>query len=197
MLPGPGASVAVPPPSGAYTCVYTDERGQQTTLHVRPPTGDLRILSPARGATLHIPGPPPGPPVATPTDAPGATPAVQLPRPAGLVSAPPILVRYVPLVPPAGATVTERDVEADLRGPITRSDAAYALVISHDQSMSGEVACTDKATRVGWGFDSFAPGEGRLDLFGHLLWKQEGAGFAAVQVNFNYVRMEPIAWVRT
>jgi hypothetical protein len=53
---------AAPPPSGAYTCVYTDERNQQTTLRVRSPAGDLRILSPTSGATLQIPGPLPSRP---------------------------------------------------------------------------------------------------------------------------------------
>lgn len=197
MLRGPGASVAVPPPSGAYTCIYTDERGQQTTLHVRPPTGDLRILSPARGATLHIPGPLPGPPVATPTDAPGATPAAQLPRPAGLVSAPPIPVRYAPLTLPGDASEAQTNVHAEVRGPTVRSDEAYALVASEDHDMTGVVSITDKATQVNRGFDTFAPGDGRLDLFGYVQWRQNGTDFATVQVSFNYVRMEPISWVRS
>jgi hypothetical protein len=62
--------------------------------------------------------------------------------------------------------------------------------------MIGAVSITDKATQVNRGFDTFAPGDGRLDLFGYVQWRQNETGFATAQVSFNYVRSQPIRWVR-
>ncbi len=43
------------PPGGAYTCVYTDERGQPTQLTIPVPPGTWKILNPAAGAQTPIP----------------------------------------------------------------------------------------------------------------------------------------------
>lgn len=43
------------PPGGKHICVYTDERGQQTTAVIPMPTGQLAIVSPRAGAHMPIP----------------------------------------------------------------------------------------------------------------------------------------------
>src|SRR5512146_174399 len=51
-----GVNVAVParldrqPPGGVYTCVYTDERGQRTTVIIPVPTGTRARTNPAAGS---------------------------------------------------------------------------------------------------------------------------------------------------
>ena len=57
--PWTGAVFVVPrePAGGAYTCVYTDERGQRTTLTLPIPAGHFAFVSPAAGARVPIPQP--------------------------------------------------------------------------------------------------------------------------------------------
>jgi hypothetical protein len=43
------------PPGGAYSCVYTDERGQSTQITIPVPPGTWKILNPAAGAQVPIP----------------------------------------------------------------------------------------------------------------------------------------------
>lgn len=67
---GVGAPVPRQPPGGAYTFIYTDEQGRQTTLVVAVPSGSFAITSPATGATIALPrqpnlGPAPTAPTGT------------------------------------------------------------------------------------------------------------------------------------
>lgn len=52
------AAFSIPrqPPGGAYTCVYTDERGQHTTATIAMPPGRFAITSPVAGAHVPIAG---------------------------------------------------------------------------------------------------------------------------------------------
>ncbi len=119
--PWTGAVFLVPrqPPGGAYTCVYTDEHGQRTTLTLPVPSGRVAFVSPAAGARVPIPQPP-----NEPTATAAATPVPSQPTPLSLV------IHYTFPSPP-GYTAPQADSTST---PAAQGAGPYATIF-------GEVGC--------------------------------------------------------
>jgi hypothetical protein len=107
------------PPGGAYTCVYTDERGQRTILTLPIPAGQFAFVSPAAGARMAIPQPPD-----EPTATAAATPVPSQPTPLSLV------IHYTFPSPP-GYTAPLADSTST---PAAQGPGPYATIF-------GEVGC--------------------------------------------------------
>lgn len=197
--------VSPQPPGGAYTFVYTDERGKRTKLVVPVGSTPLQILSPRAGDVIPIPTPKAGL-VGTPatTPAPG-------PRSPDLVAS--LVVRYqLPETPP-GATINS-NVQAGWAIPNcaspkkrlgftacnTQSELGWVSASTADRSDTG-AALTKTVTIAdggpdGYTFATFQPGPGWIHLDAWIDWTPATTGFAAVKVQVTSTTEIPITWVR-
>jgi hypothetical protein len=166
------------PSGGEYTIVYTDERGQQTSVVVPAPQRDLTLTAPAAHARLPIP-------------APGEQLTLRY-------AAPELFPSTSPLAHPS-----QTEIYAGAEGPCraARSDgiSASALSCIHIASTqpeeSGSAVISDTDGLPEYGFGNLAPGAGelyvRIDVNGEL----PSAGFASVWLRDTDVASIPITWV--
>lgn len=198
--------VSPQPPGGAYTFVYTDERGQQTTLVVPVGSTPLQILSPRAGDVIPIPTPKAGP-IGTPAITPAAGP--QSPDLGAS-----LVVQYLLPETPPGATITSYVAAwwaiPDCAAPEkrlgytsckTRSELGFVSAGTVDKSGTGAaltktVTITDGSPDSGYTFATFQPGPGWIHLDARIDWTPATTGFAAVNVQMQSATEIPITWVR-
>lgn len=192
-------SVSLPlhPAGGAYTCVYTDERGVHTALRIAMPAGVLAITSPAAGAAVRLPHASNGSaqPAPTPIPTTYTTPPPQ--RSPALVSQPALVLRYSYPTPPAGASQVSDAAQAIAQGVIAANhqwSGQTRLISEPGQAISGVALLTDYFTPYGYGFESLQPAPGSVGLSASYQWTLASA-FDSVQVKIEYSRTAAINWV--
>jgi hypothetical protein len=163
---------------GEYTIVYTDERGQQTSVVVPAPQHDLTITSPAAHAQIPIP-------------APGA----------------PLALRYTaPELFPATSPLAKdpyRQIDAGVEGHCraSRPDGISASAPScinfgsTQPDESGVAVISDTGALPEYGFGNLAPGAGKLYVRVDVNGAMPPAGFASVWLMITDVVDIPITWV--
>lgn len=176
------------PPGGVYTCVYTDERGQRTTVVITMPAGMLAITNPPAGASVPIP-----------TSLPHATP---LPPKAGLKDLPPrvlhepLTISYtMPALPPGGqARVSAIAGCPPLPGGMV-CDKAYGPTVYGAESAAhnGTYVLADSPSSIS-GFDYLAPGPGYVTLTLAMGWPLPAQGFQLVYVEMRASVTNPVTW---
>jgi hypothetical protein len=186
------------PSGGAYTCVYTDERGQQTTATIAMPPGRFAITSPAAGAHVPIPGPLGLKATVTPSPNQAHDPA-WLDQPLVIHYVFPRLSGYVP--PPSGQSVTPPPqgpyaiVGADAGcGDIPPTPVLCPPVHGSGQSPTGIYYLSDAAYASGQGFDQIVPGPGYIYFSLGMHWSAPAGGFRSIVVESEDVATVPIVW---
>jgi hypothetical protein len=200
------------PPGGAYSCVYTDDQGQQTALTLNVPQGALAITSPASGATVAIPGnPPTSPPdpscpifivtptvtpnpLYTPTDTPGpiqvsptVPPAVRVPQ----ASSRSLLISYtLPTLPPGAQAIVSGEAVS-----FCSNGMQYGTVSGPQERATGSYTLADTSSSSGQGFGLFVPGHGTIVLRAAFSWSPAAGGLSAATVSFRDMLAEYITWV--
>ncbi|HEY7093696.1 MAG TPA: hypothetical protein VH393_10975 [Ktedonobacterales bacterium] len=163
---------------GEYTFVYTDERGQQTSVVVPTPQHDLTITSPA--AHAQVPIPTPGAPLALRYTAPELFPATARPP-----NSPYTRIE-------AGA---EGHCQAARPDGISASAPSCINFGSTQSDESGAAVISDTGALPEYGFINLAPGAGelyvRVDVYGYL----PPAGFVSVLLSVTDIASIPITWV--
>ncbi|HEX8033761.1 MAG TPA: hypothetical protein VF510_07935 [Ktedonobacterales bacterium] len=163
---------------GEYTVVYTDERGQQTSVVVPAPQRDLTITSPTAHAQIPIPQP-------------GGQVAVQYTDPS-------LFPRTSPLSRPPSMQVdagAEGHCRVARRDGISASAPSCISFITSQPDETGNAVISDKNGLPEYGFGNLAPGPGllyaRVDVYGNL----PPAGFASVLMSSTDIASIPITWV--
>lgn len=176
-LPSGAVRWAVPrePPGGAYTFVYTDERGHQTTLIVPVPKGTFQVLSPTPDASVPIPMHTRYTPLAS------ATPG---PRSPELVNA--LSIHYhFPLVP--------QNATATMSAYASSSNSA---VYGTEEPATGTYLLSDAGMPYGQGFEAFPPGPGVITTKTSIDWTPPASGFHTVQVVYGASLVYAITWTK-
>jgi hypothetical protein len=166
------------PIGSEYTIVYTDERGQLTSVVVPTPQHDLTITSPAAHAQVPIP-------------APGA----------------PLALRYTPpeLFPAtarsSNSPYTRIEAGAEGHCQAARPDGSSASAStcinfgSAQPDESGAALISDTGAPPEYGFSNLAPGAGelyvRVDVYGYL----PPGGFISALLSVTDSVSIPITWV--
>jgi hypothetical protein len=166
------------PSGGKYSIVYTDERGQQTSLVVPAPQRDLTLTAPAARTQLPIP-------------APGEK----------------LTLSYrAPELFPSTSQLAHRpftEINAGAGGPCqaARPDGISATALScihvsstqPDESGSAVISDTDGLPE--YGFGNLAPGAGKLyvrvDVYGEL----PSTGFVSALLSATDGASIPIIWI--
>ncbi|HEX8033765.1 MAG TPA: hypothetical protein VF510_07955 [Ktedonobacterales bacterium] len=171
-------TVPRPPAGGKYTAVYTDERGQQTTVVVPAPQRDLTITSPTAHAQIAIPNP-------------GGQVAVQYTVPSLFPSISP-LSRFPSTQIHAGA---EGHCRVATSPGIVASAPSCINVGSAQPDETGSAVISDTHALPGDGFGNLAPGPGDLYVGVNVHGNLPPAGFASVLISFTDTVYIPITWV--
>jgi hypothetical protein len=189
-----GTDVAIPtlldrqPPGGKYICMYTDERGQRTTVVVPVPTGTLAITNPPAGASVPIPPP-----------LPHATP---LPPKPGLKDLPPrvlhgpLAITYtLPTVPPGGQAFVSATAGCPPSPDGLACDKPYGPTVYGPESAvhNGTYVLADSPSSIS-GFDYLAPGPGYVMLTLATYWSPAPQGFQQVDVDMRESVTNPVTW---
>jgi hypothetical protein len=170
------SGIPLQPPNGAYTCVYTDEQGHQTTRVIPVPQGTFKITSPANGATLPIPKSAQTPPA-------DSTPG---PRPPEFTAS--MHIHYVFPVVPHNATAT-------VWGKALAPPKDYAPEIQGTtEPMTGDYTLSDGEAAYGQGFDGHSPGPGSIALDSTIQWDAPPGGFQAVHISYGDGLSIPVTW---
>lgn len=172
-------TVPRPPAGGAFTVVYTDERGKQTSVVVPAPQRDLTITAPAAHAQIAIPKP--GEQVTLHYAVPALFP------PTSQLSRPPS---------------TQVDAGAEGHCRVAKSSGTPASVPNCSSARSsqpdatGSAVISDTGEPPENGFGNLAAGPGTLyvmvNVYGHL---PSPTGFASVLISLTDVVSIPITWV--
>lgn len=173
------------PLGGNYTVVYTDERGQQTTVVIPAAQHDLAITSPAANARVPIPQ-------------------------STAISRASLTVRYsaafdeatlpVPISkngyrPPYEATAYGSCKTAGNSGT-PASDPRCVIVANYQQDDSGSITITDKVDYAPkFRFDNLTPGSGIISVDAHMALVMPPGGFYTLGVTFVDETSIPITWV--
>lgn len=171
-------TVPRPPAGGKYTVVYTDERGQQTSVVVPAPQRDLMITSPAAHAQIAIPNP-------------GGQVAVQYTVPSLFPPTSP-LSRFPSTQIHAGA---EGHCRVETSPGIVASAPSCINVGSAQPDETGSAVISDTHALPGDGFGNLAPGPGDLYVGVNVHGNLPPAGFASVLISFTDTVYIPITWV--
>ncbi|MGZ6363984.1 MAG: hypothetical protein ACXWP0_20105, partial [Ktedonobacterales bacterium] len=166
------------PAGGKYTIVYTDERGQQTSVVVPAPQRDLTITSPAAHAQLAIPQP-------------GGQIAVQYTDPSLFPPTSP-LSRPPSMQVDAGANGHCRVAKSN-GTPTSAPNCSSA--ISSQPGEPGSVIISDTGELPENGFGNLAPGPGDLYVVVTVSARLPSTGFASVDMSGFGVATIPITWV--
>jgi hypothetical protein len=174
--PTRAATIPRQPPGGAYTFVYTDEGGRQTTVVVPVPQADLAVNQPVANARIPIPKTP------TPTEEqdPG------LPRPESLASEPFQVTYTVPFrkdsLPKTGQDLPEADwVSARVTETCRKGTPSQCLLSQGLADATGSVTITDKNLPYGYGFENLAPGAGSVEFGMEVSWYVPDSGFKSAR----------------
>lgn len=172
------------PPGGAYTCVYTDERGQRTTVTIPVPTGTLAITNPAVGAQVPIPPPVPKPTPVTPLPTSGLAP----PR----VLHEPLVINYtMPVLPPGGHAV----VQGTAGCPRTSGGMVCDTVHGpQSAAQGGTYVLADPQPPIASGFDYLYPGPGYVSLALTMDWSPAPQGFQQIHVETRESVTNAVTW---
>jgi hypothetical protein len=172
------------PPGGAYTCVYTDETGQQTTLEI--PANNPQILSLREGDVAPIPG----------SQTSGQTSG----------QAPPLVVSYLQPSLPAGgfsdnyavagwrAAACPELPECAIFTPCGSPNECGGIVRDSSRMYGPVAATTTSLTFEDLPF--FQPGPGWIELHATLEWTQTNSSFASVGVHVEAQTGIHITWTR-
>jgi hypothetical protein len=163
---------------GEYTIVYTDERGQQTSVVVPAPQRDLAITAPTAHAQVPIP-------------APGSTLALRY-------TAPELFPATSPL-----AKGLYRQIDAGVEGHCRASrpdgipvSAPSCISLGSTQpDESGVAVISDTGALPEYGFGNLEPGAGKLYVRVDVNGAMPPAGFASVWLMVTDVVDIPITWV--
>lgn len=166
------------PDGGEYTIVYTDERGQQTSVVVPAPQRNLTLTAPAAHSQIPIPA-----------------------------SGERLMLRYMApgLFPPTAqlAHSPNTEMSAGAEGPcrVARPDGISATALScinvssAQADESGSAMISDTEGLPEYGFGNLAPGAGELyvreDVYGEL----PSTGFISVLLSVTEVVSIPITWI--
>jgi hypothetical protein len=206
-------SVPRQPAGGAYDCVYTDEKGNKTSLTIPIPPGTLAITSPAAGATIHpaavpvptpgvtptpTPPPPPPPPRDTPTPTPIGSPTPTSPPPIPTPTIPGttpltrgIMVRYIMPTLPANASA-QVWVTALYTGAGSQSEGG---IVGPAAPATGAYLLTDTNSLSGVGFETFPPGSsGKIQLNSTFSWSLPPGGFQSIRIQYDDMLSIPVTW---
>ena len=171
------------PPGGQYTCVYTDEKGTQTTLVIPVPAGQFMVIDPSSDAKVAIPSIvtaiPPGAPI-TPQSTQGVTDTGQLPHQ-------PLAITYTMPAIPTGALAT-----VSAWGSCAKPDCAILGRTLSPAPTSGVYVFDDA---VSTGTSDFGPGAGDLEFSLRMGWSPEPQGFNRVAVEVDDTIAIPVTWV--
>lgn len=192
------------PPGGAYTFVYTDERGQQTKFVVPVGSTPPKILSPHAGDIVPIPTSKAGligTPATTPTSS---------TRPPDLVAS--LVVQYILPEFPVGSDITSF-AEAGWAIPnCASSEKRHTVQCEHEwgtidtgTSESNDTGAAKTKTTtfsdldypLGAGFEAFQPGPGWIGLNYSIHWTPTDSGFAYTHLDMQQMIEFPITWVRS
>jgi len=171
----PSGAVPRQPPGGAYTFVYTDEQGHQTTLIVPVPQGTFQALSPTPHASVPIPMNTRHTPPAS------ATPGPRSPEFTNVLS-----IHYRFLLLPQNATATMSAYASFPNG----------AVFGTEEPATGTYLLSDAGTPYGQGFEAFPPGPGLITLKASIDWTPPASGFHTVQVVYGATLVYAITWTK-
>ena len=197
------------PPGGAYTCVYTDEGGLQTTATIPVPLAQLAFTSPTAGA--HVPIPtlaadqaittPPATASASPSPAPVSQPLVihyTFPVPPGytppLPSQPFTLTAWNPYVNFADQGPHAQVEAYPGSGSIPPAPQQCAEQCILGQAAIGTYVLSFVNAPSGVGFQQIVPGPGYIELSLVMQWSPPAGGFQAILVDTQDSVAIPIVW---
>ncbi len=187
------------PPGGAYTCVYTDESGLQTTATIPVPLAPLAFTSPTAGAHVPISAPFEPQSVATPADARCLINQVRqlvvvhytFPVPPG----------YTPPLPdqPVSPRFADQEPYATVTAQAGIGSFSPPPAQCYEPSGSGLAATGTYVlsfvnTPSGVGFQQIVPGPGYIELSLAMQWLPPAGGFQAILVDTQDSVAIPIVW---
>lgn len=186
----PQVSVPRQPPGGAYSCLYTDDQGKQTSLSIAVPQGTFAITSPTAGATVPIPVSPR--PLNTPTTnagLPRASPTVASPQP--IPPANSLTIQYI-------LPILSSQISVFINGEATCGNYNSCGVVygSTSSSRDGAYTLSDFSTADGQGFDQFVPGPGSITLSQVTHGFYPSGGFSYLTVLYRDTLTIPVTWTR-
>jgi hypothetical protein len=188
----PIRTVTIPrqPPGDAYTFVYTDEGGRQTSVVVPAPQADLAVTQPVANARIPIPK--------TPTPSEEQDPG--LPRPESLASEPFQVTYTVPFpkdsLPKTSQDLPEADgVSARVTGTCRKGPLSQCLLSQGLSDATGSVTITDKNLPYGYGFENLAPGAGSVEFGMEVSWYVPDSGFNSFRIRYQDGMSVPVTWV--
>lgn len=180
-------TVPRPQARGAYTIVYTDEQGQQTTVVIPAPQRALTITMPAAHTQLPIPRP-------------GAAMAIQYTAPFPLTSP----FAHAPFAQLSGnaagsckaAAPTEPGTPTATATAAVPSEPFCISIYSAQSSMTGTALVSDRGLVSKAGFGNLAPGPGEVAIYAQVYGDiPTTTGFAGVRMHFIDSTSLPITWV--
>ena len=198
------------PPGGAYTCVYTDESGQQTTATIPVPLAPLAFISPTAGAHVPIPTSLEPQPVASPP-AFACVFNTQLRQPLLIHYTFPVPPGYTPPLPsqsfPLPSWPAYNDFAVQKPYAIVTAQAGYG-VFSPLPGECGESSGPGQAATGTYAlslvvnyssyqsdqFERFVPEPGYIMLNLAMQWLPPAGGFHAILVNTQDSLTIPITW---
>jgi hypothetical protein len=188
----PIRTVTIPrqPPGGAYTFVYTDEGGRQTTVVIPTPQVDLAVTQPLANARIPIPK----------TPSPTGEQNPELPRPESLASEP-FQITYTVPFPIDALPVEDQKIPpidqafVSITGSCRHGKPTECMLRGGGIDASGSATISDNYTPYGHGFENFAPGPGAVALNMTVLWNMPDTGFNSFRVQYEDGVSEPVTWV--
>jgi hypothetical protein len=173
------------PPDGKHICVYTDEKGQQTTAVIPMPTGQLAIVSPRAGAHVPIP----------PYINPSTTPDTPSDNHSPSTSHEPLTITYTKLTLPSGAHA-QLTFFVDCRMYRGGSCNGVAYSPSHESTVSDGVYALNYPMPPD-AYNIILDSEGSVTLTLDADWSQAPQGFQSVQVMLRESVTNAITWVHS
>lgn len=186
----PQVTVPRQPPGGAYSCLYTDDQGKQTSVSIAVPQGVFAITSPAAGASVPIPAS--THPLSTPTTNAGLPPAS--PTVASPQSIPPansLTIQYT-------LPILSSQISIFINGKATcgNNNSCGVVYGSTSSSRDGTYTLSDFSTASRQGFDRFIAGPGSISLSAGTIQSDSSAGFNFIVVRYNDTLTIPVTWTR-
>ncbi len=193
------------PPGGAYTCVYTDESGLQTTATIPVPLAPLASTSPTAGAHVPISAPFEPQSVATPADARCLINQVRqvvvvhytFPVPPGYT--PPLPSQSYTPEPRIYSNVADQGLYAIVTaqagiGSVSPPPAQCYEPSGSGQAATGTYVLSFVNTPSGVEFQQIVPGPGFIKLSLAMGWSPPAGGFQTILVDTQDSVAIPITW---
>jgi hypothetical protein len=162
------------PAGGAYTCVYTDEKGTRTPFTIPIPAGTLAMTSPKAHDTVPIPRSATPSPDAPPT--PGTVPSS-----AGST----LTVHYTAPTIPAGASAVI----------VAGVDSGSVSIAGVANTVTDTIDISDANLPSGSGFQAMTPGmAGKISLSLDFSWSPSTEAFHQIKIRYTDLLSIPITW---